>query len=86
MKIIEGLPELILASLNLNHLKVNEIQMETPLYGEGLGLDSIDILELVVNIEKKYGIKIKSAEIGREVFQTVGSLSSFIQTQQHKAS
>jgi acyl carrier protein len=70
---------LIVSSLNLDGIKPEMIDDEAPLFGEGLGLDSVDALELVVALEKEFGIKIKSQELGREVFSSVASLSQFIE-------
>jgi acyl carrier protein len=65
--------QLIVTSLNLDGMKPEMIDDHEPLFGEGLGLDSVDALE------KEFGIKIKSQEIGREVFSSVASLSQFIE-------
>lgn len=70
---------LIVDSLHLEGIKPEMIEDEAPLFGEGLGLDSVDALELVVALEKEFGIKIKSQELGREVFASVSSLSEFIE-------
>ena len=70
---------LIVDSLHLEGMRPEMIEDEEPLFGEGLGLDSVDALELVVAPEKEFGIKIKSQEIGREVFSSVSSLSQFIE-------
>jgi acyl carrier protein len=70
---------LIVESLNLEGMRPELIEDETPLFGEGLGLDSVDALELVVALEKEFGIKIRSQEIGREVFSSVSTLSQFIE-------
>lgn len=75
---VEGLKRLIIDSLNLEGMSPEMIGTEEPLFGEGLGLDSVDALELVVAMEKEYGIKIRSDEIGREAFASVGALSRFI--------
>ena len=69
---------LIIDSLHLEGMTPEMIDDETPLFGEGLGLDSVDALELVVALEKEFGIKIKSNELGREVFSSVASLSQFV--------
>jgi acyl carrier protein len=69
---------LIVDSLHLEGMKPEMIEDEAPLFGEGLGLDSVDALELVVALEKEFGIKIKSQELGHEVFSSVSSLSEFI--------
>jgi len=70
---------LIVDSLHLEGIRPEMIEDEAPLFGEGLGLDSVDALELVVALEKEFGIKIKSQEMGREVFSSVASLSQFIE-------
>ena len=70
---------LIVESLNLEGMRPEMIADEAPLFGEGLGLDSVDALELVVALEKEFGIRIKSQEIGREVFSSVSTLSHFIE-------
>jgi len=71
---------LIVNSLHLDGIKPEMIEDDAPLFGEGLGLDSVDALELVVALEKEFGIKIKSQELGREVFSSVSSLSEFIES------
>jgi acyl carrier protein len=70
---------LIVESLHLEGIQPAMIEDEAPLFGEGLGLDSVDALELVVALEKEFGIKIKSQEMGREAFASVSSLSQFIE-------
>jgi len=70
---------LIVHSLNLDGVRPETIDDDAPLFGEGLGLDSVDALELVVALEKEFGIKIKSQELGRDVFSSVASLSQFIE-------
>ena len=67
----DRIKRLIVESLNLEGMRPEMIEDEAPLFGEGLGLDSVDALELVVALEKEFGIKIKSQEIGREVFSSV---------------
>ena len=74
----DRIKRLIVESLNLEGMKPEMIEDGAPLFGEGLGLDSVDALELVVALEKEFGIKIKSQEIGREVFSSVSALSEFI--------
>jgi acyl carrier protein len=65
-------------TLNLEHIEVEQMDTEAPLFGTGLGLDSIDALELIVLMEKKYGVKIKSAEDGKQVFQSIRSMADYI--------
>ncbi|WMJ72399.1 phosphopantetheine-binding protein [Cytophagaceae bacterium ABcell3] len=78
--LIEKLKQEIVEHLNLEHLKAEEIDAEAPLFGDGVGLDSIDALELIVLLEKNYGIKITSAEEGKEVFQSVSAMASYIES------
>lgn len=75
---VERLKQLIIDSLHLEGMTPAMIGTEEPLFGEGLGLDSVDALELVVAMEKEYGIKIRSNEIGRDAFASVGALSRFL--------
>jgi acyl carrier protein len=69
---------LIVESLNLDGMTPEMIDEHAPLFGDGLGLDSVDALELVVALEREFGIKIKSQELGQDVFSSVTSLSRFI--------
>jgi len=75
----DRIKRLIVDSLHLEGIEPEMIEDEAPLFGEGLGLDSVDALELVVALEKEFGIKIKSQEMGHEVFSSVSSLSQFIE-------
>jgi acyl carrier protein len=76
--VADRVKRLIVENLHLDGLTPETIDEQAPLFADGLGLDSVDALELVVAIEKEFGIKIKSNEIGREVFSSVSSLSRFI--------
>jgi acyl carrier protein len=75
----DRIKRLIVDSLHLEGIAPAMIADDAPLFGEGLGLDSVDALELVVALEKEFGIRIKSQEIGREVFSSVATLSQFIE-------
>lgn len=68
----------IVESLNLEDVKPEDIDADAPLFGSGLGLDSIDALELIVLLEKKYGIKMKDPQKGKEVFKSVNVMAKFI--------
>lgn len=77
------LAQLIVTSLNLE-VSADEIVPEAPLYGEGLGLDSIDILELSLAISKTYGVQLKSDDAdNNKIFSSLRSLNTHIQ--QHRA-
>ncbi|HEY3861695.1 MAG TPA: phosphopantetheine-binding protein [Verrucomicrobiae bacterium] len=69
----------IIESLRLENITPAQIADDSPLFGGGLGLDSIDALELVVMLEQKYGIVIKDIEEGRPAFKSVRTLADFIQ-------
>ncbi len=69
----------IIESLNLQDISPEQIDDNAPLFGSGLDLDSIDALELVMMLEKHYGIVIKDIEEGRPAFQSVRSLANFIE-------
>jgi acyl carrier protein len=68
----------IIESLNLEDVKPEDIDNDEPLFGSGLGLDSIDALELIVLLERKYGIKLKDPNKGKEVFKSVNVMAQFI--------
>lgn len=77
------LAQLIVTSLNLE-VSADEIEPDAPLYGEGLGLDSIDILELSLAISKTYGVQLKSDDVdNNKIFSSLRSLNQHIQ--QHRA-
>jgi acyl carrier protein len=64
--------------LNLSEMKPENIDEDAPLFIDGLGLDSIDALELTVLLEKKYGLKIKTAEEGKKILYSLKSMAEFI--------
>jgi acyl carrier protein len=72
------LKKLIITTLNLQNTSEKEIQNDKPLFREGLGLDSIDALELAVVLEKRYKIKFEDEKIARQAFQSIDTLASFI--------
>ena len=74
----------IIEQLNLKHLKPEDIGDEQPLFAEGLGLDSIDALELIVLLQQKYGIKLADPQEGPEVFKTVKSIADYITAHRSK--
>jgi acyl carrier protein len=76
--LILKLKEEIIDVLNLEEVKPENIDENAPLFGEGLGLDSIDALELIVLIEKNYGIKLKDPAQGKEIFKSIKILAEYI--------
>ena len=75
------LKRLIIDALKLEDITPEDIEDEGPLFGEGLGLDSIDALELVVALEKKYRVFIPDSEVGKKVFRSVKALAEFVKAQ-----
>lgn len=76
------LKEQIIKQLNLESVSVEDITDDMPLFGEGLGLDSIDALELIVLMENNYNIKLLNPEEGKEVFQSINSMATYISKHQ----
>ena len=72
--------EVIVRSLRLT-MPPSEIADDIPLFGEGLGLDSIDALELVLEIERTFGVAIGDEHLGKRVLRTVSSIAEFIEAQ-----
>ncbi len=78
-ELITELKALIIKQLNLEEVAPDSFDENTPLFGEGLGLDSIDALELVVLLDKNYGIKIQDPKAARKVFENVRTMVEYIQ-------
>ena len=74
----------IISVLNLEGIKPEDIANDGLLFGEGLGLDSIDALELIVLLEKNYGIKLKDPAQGKEIFKSVRAMAEFVQANRIK--
>ena len=62
----------------MEDLTPNDIDNDAPLFGEGLGLDSIDALELIVLMEKYYGIKLQNPAEGKQIFKSVNTMAAYI--------
>ena len=75
------LKNLIINTLKLEDMTPGDLEADAPLFGEGLGLDSIDALELVVALEKTYGVFIPDSEVGKKVFRSVNALAEFVRQQ-----
>ena len=74
----------IIETLNLEDMQPEDIDTDAPLFGEGLGLDSIDALELIVLMETKYGIKLRDASKGKEIFKSVRVMADYIEKNRTK--
>lgn len=76
--LINELKTKIIEALKLDGLKPEDIDTDAPLFREGLGLDSIDALELMLLLEKNYGIRLKNPAEGKEVFKSVRTMAEYI--------
>lgn len=75
----------VIDALNLDGMTPEDIDDNAPLFGdEGLGLDSIDVLELIVLLEKNYGIRLASPAQGKEVFQSVAIMAAYVEKNRTK--
>ncbi len=74
----QELKEKIIEQLNLEDVSVAEIGDTDQLFGEGLGLDSIDALELIVMLDKDYGIKLADPKEGRKIFESIETMANYI--------
>ncbi|MCC6463940.1 MAG: acyl carrier protein [Planctomycetes bacterium] len=83
-KLVEELKGLIIRHLNLEDVDPASVKADAPLFGEGLGLDSVDALELVMLMETTYGAKIESSETGKKAFASLNSLASFVKDHRKK--
>ncbi len=72
--------QLLIERLQLEGMTPGEIDDAAPLFGEGLGLDSIDALELVIGIEKVFGVRIQDEEVGAKAFASVNALVEFLRS------
>ena len=79
--LIEKLKGQIIEQLNLAEVKPADIDPDAALFGAGLGLDSIDALELIVLLEKHYGIKIQDPKDGKTIFQSLRTMAEYITAQ-----
>lgn len=77
-ELIQKIKQMIIESLRIEGMTADEIETDAPLFGEGLGLDSIDALQLVVAMEKTFGVVVPDAATGTKVFASVRSMADFI--------
>ena len=76
--LILELKEKIIEALNLEEMTPDDIDADDALFGDGLGLDSIDALELIVLIEKNYGIKLANPAEGKAIFKSVRTIAEYV--------
>lgn len=77
-ELVLELKQQIIKVLNLEDVACEDIDNDAPLFGEGLGLDSIDALELIVLLEKNYGIKLSDPTQGKAIFKSVNTMAQYI--------
>jgi acyl carrier protein len=78
----QEIAQLIIDTLNLEDLAAADIPVDQPLFGEGLGLDSVDALELALALQKRYAIRIESdTKNAREHFATIANLAAYVEAQ-----
>jgi acyl carrier protein len=78
-QLINELKELIIEGLHLEDVKPENIELDAPLFGDGLGLDSIDALEISVLLDRKYGVKISSGDDRNpEIYASLQALADFV--------
>lgn len=85
MELKEELKGKMIEALNLEDIVITDLEDDAPLFGEeGLGLDSIDALELIVLLEKNYGIKISDPKEGKNIFKSVNVMTDYVQKNRKK--
>lgn len=77
-ELIPKVKQMIIDALRIEGMSPDEIDSDAPLFGEGLGLDSIDALQLVVAMEKEFGVVVPDAATGSKVFASVRAMAAFI--------
>ena len=77
-ELILKLKQEIIEVLNLEDITPEDIDNNAPLFGDGLSLDSIDALELIVLMEKNYGIKLQDPAKGKEIFKSISVMADYI--------
>jgi acyl carrier protein len=83
-QLIEQLKQQLIDALNLEEMTPADIDADAPLFGEGLGLDSIDALEIILILEREYGIKLPEPKAAKEHFASVRVLAEFIEKNRTK--
>ena len=72
------LKELLVSNLNIEGVTPDQIKDDDALFGEGLGLDSLDAVEIVVILQRHFGVEVKDMEKGREIFRSVNTLANYV--------
>lgn len=77
-ELIPQVKQLIIDSLRIDGMTILDIETDAPLFGDGLGLDSVDALQLVVGMENTFGVVVPDAAVGTKVFQSVRTMADYI--------
>ncbi|MCQ2166228.1 MAG: phosphopantetheine-binding protein [Bacteroidales bacterium] len=77
-ELVNELKKYLIEALNLEEMTPDDIDSDAPLFGEGLGLDSIDALELIVILDKNYGIKLSSPAEGKNIFRSIRTIAAYV--------
>jgi len=85
MELNRKLKEMIIEELQIEDITPDEIDDDMPLFGDGLELDSLDAVELVVQLQVYFGVEIKDIEEGRPALQSINTLAQFVKTKQEQA-
>lgn len=83
-ELIKELKEEIIEALNLEEMTPEDIDENDALFGDGLGLDSIDALELIVLLDKKYGIKLANPAEGKVIFKSIATIADYVSKNRKK--
>lgn len=83
-ELIKELKEEIIEALNLEEMTPEDIDENDALFGDGLGLDSIDALELIVLLDKKYGIKLANLAEGKAIFKSIATIADYVSKNRKK--
>ena len=83
-ELILELKKKIIEALNLEEMTPDDIDADEALFGDGLGLDSIDALELIVLLEKDYGIKLANPAEGKAIFKSIRTIAEYVSSHRTK--
>jgi acyl carrier protein len=85
-KIRKDLKEMVVRELSLEDIKPVDIKDDEVLFGEGLGLDSLDAVELVVLLQRNFGMEVKTMDQGKEIFHSIDTMANFVYENRKKTS